>query len=82
MTVTVEIPEEIEARIMAEAQASGVPLSELVRDLLVSAWQHKDIRHDLAKERALAAGVRIRELRKGVTLGGLNIKDLVNEGRP
>jgi hypothetical protein len=82
MTVTVEIPKEMEARIMAEAQASGVPVSELVRDLLVSGWQHKDSSYDLAKERALAAGVRIRELRKGVTLGGLNIKDLINEGRP
>ncbi|HLJ26894.1 MAG TPA: hypothetical protein VKY85_09315 [Candidatus Angelobacter sp.] len=82
MTVTVEIPKEMEARIMAEAQASGVPLSELVRDLLVAAWQYKDGDHDLAKERALAAGIRIRELRKGVTLGGLSIKDLINEGRP
>ena len=81
MTVTVEIPKEMEARIMAEAQASGVPLSELVRDLLVSGWQHKDSSHDLVKERALAAGMRIRELRKGVTLGGLSIKDLINEGR-
>ena len=61
---------------MAEAQASGVPLSELVRDLLVSGWQQKDSNHDLVKERAQAAGMRIRELRKGVTLGGLN------EGRP
>ena len=76
MTVTVEIPKEMEARIMAEAQASGVPLSELVRDLLVSGWQQKDSNHDLVKERAQAAGMRIRELRKGVTLGGLN------EGRP
>jgi hypothetical protein len=82
MTVTVEIPKDMEARIMAEALASGVPLSELVRNLLVSGWQHKDIGHDLAKERTLAAGARIRELRKGVTLGGLNIKDLINEGRP
>ena len=82
MTVTVEIPKEMEARIMAEAQASGVPLSELVRDLLVSGWQQKDSNHDLVKERAQAAGMRIRELRNGVTLGGLSIKDLINEGRP
>jgi hypothetical protein len=79
---TVEIPKEMEARIVAEAQASGVPVSELVRDPLVSGWQRKDGSHDLAKERALAAGMRIRELRKGVTLGGLSIKDLINEERP
>jgi hypothetical protein len=82
MTITVEIPKEIEARIMAQAQESGVPLSELVRDLLVSAWEQKDSSHDIARERALAAGVRIRELHKGVTLGGISIKDLINEGRP
>ena len=82
MTVSVELPKEIEARLIAQAQESGVPLSELVRVLLVSAWEHKDSGHDIAKERALAAGVRIRELRKGVTLGGISIKDLINEGRP
>jgi len=31
--------------------------------------------------RALAAVERIRELRKGFTLGGLDIKELINEGR-
>jgi len=82
VTVTVEIPREIEARITAQARASGVPLSELVRDLLVSALELKDSSHDLAKERALAAGTRIRELRKGVTLGGGSVRDLINEGRP
>ncbi|HET9069547.1 MAG TPA: type II toxin-antitoxin system prevent-host-death family antitoxin [Amaricoccus sp.] len=34
------------------------------------------------RERALAAAARIRERRKGVTLGGIPIKDLIDEGRP
>ena len=34
------------------------------------------------RERALAAVARIRERRKGVTLGGIRIKDLIDEGRP
>ena len=34
------------------------------------------------RERGRAAAHRIREMRKGVTLGGLKIKDLINEGRP
>ncbi|MGA3043463.1 MAG: hypothetical protein ABSF54_22025 [Bryobacteraceae bacterium] len=34
------------------------------------------------KERALAAGVRILELSKGLTLGGLTIRELIDEGRP
>jgi prevent-host-death family protein len=35
------------------------------------------VNRDLARQ----AAQRIREMRKGVTLGGLTIKDLVNEGR-
>lgn len=36
----------------------------------------------LDKQRALAAGARIRELSKGLTLGGLTIRELIDEGRP
>ncbi|MEQ1889930.1 MAG: type II toxin-antitoxin system prevent-host-death family antitoxin [Alphaproteobacteria bacterium] len=35
---------------------------------------------DHAKARAAAEG--LREASRGVTLGGLKIKDLINEGRP
>jgi prevent-host-death family protein len=34
------------------------------------------------RDRARGAAARIRAMRKGVTLGGLSIKDLINEGRP
>jgi len=34
------------------------------------------------RERGRRAAARIREMRKGVTLGRLSMKDLVNEGRP
>jgi prevent-host-death family protein len=34
------------------------------------------------RERTHAAAQRIRAMRKGVTLGGLSIKDLVDDGRP
>jgi prevent-host-death family protein len=33
------------------------------------------------REKARRAAAGIREMRKGVTLGGLKIKDLINEGR-
>lgn len=33
------------------------------------------------RERAQGAAARIRARRRGVTLGGLAIKDLINEGR-
>lgn len=40
------------------------------------------IRNDGEKRRqAVEAVERIRELRKGLTLGGLDIKELINEGR-
>lgn len=34
------------------------------------------------REAARAAAARIKARRKGVTLGGIKIKDLINEGRP
>jgi prevent-host-death family protein len=34
------------------------------------------------RERSREAVRRIREMRKGVTLGGLRIRDLIDEGRP
>ena len=34
------------------------------------------------REAARAAAQRIRAMSKGVTLGGLNIKDLIDDGRP
>lgn len=37
---------------------------------------------DLDREAARRAVQRIRAMRKGVTLGGLSIKDLINDGRP
>jgi prevent-host-death family protein len=35
----------------------------------------------VSREEARAAAERIREMSKGVTLGGLKVKDLINEGR-
>jgi prevent-host-death family protein len=35
----------------------------------------------ISREQARAAAKNIREMSKGATLGGLTIKDLINEGR-
>jgi prevent-host-death family protein len=48
----------------------GKPVARLVRAIP---------KFDRAAARAAAA--RIRRRRKGITLGGLTIKDLINEGR-
>jgi prevent-host-death family protein len=34
------------------------------------------------RERARGVAAHIRARRRGITLGGLSIKDLINEGRP
>lgn len=35
MTVTLDIPKEIEARLLADAQTCGVPPGELVREFII-----------------------------------------------
>jgi predicted DNA-binding protein len=44
MTVTIDIPEEIEARLLSEAQASGVPFRQLVRDVLIDHFEETEDR--------------------------------------
>jgi predicted DNA-binding protein len=50
MTVTIDIPEEIEVRLRSEAQACGVPLPQLVRDVLVEHLEDVEDRQ-IAEER-------------------------------
>lgn len=40
------------------------------------------VRADKDRSAAIAAAKELLELSKGATLGGLNIKDLIEEGRP
>jgi Arc/MetJ-type ribon-helix-helix transcriptional regulator len=49
-------------------------------DEALSAWKH-DQPLSFNLQRAQAAAASIRELRVGLTLGGLTIKELVEEGR-
>ncbi len=44
MTVTVNIPREIEARLVADAQASGIPLSDYVRDFIIEHYEEAEDR--------------------------------------
>ena len=39
MTVTLDIPAEIEAELVAAARAQGVPVSDYVRDFIVERYQ-------------------------------------------
>ena len=77
MTLTLEIPKEVEACLLAQAQASGLSLEAYVEQVL---RQQSDAAFP-ARARSRIAGQRIRELRKGVTLGDLTVRELIDEGR-
>ena len=44
MTVMLDIPKEIEARLNADAQACGIPLSEFVRDFIIDHYEEAEDR--------------------------------------
>jgi hypothetical protein len=78
MTVKVELAPDVQASLSAQAQQSGLSLESYVEQLL------RDRSRETAPPaltRSQIAGQRIRELRKGVTLGGIPIKELIEEGR-
>ena len=84
MTITVDIRPEVQAELARQAAANGRAIEAYAASLLEEAV-HLPAganRPAFDKERAQAAGARIRELRKGVTLGGLTIRELIDEGRP
>jgi hypothetical protein len=69
-------------RIVEDAiQAGHYRSVEEFLDEAFAAWKKRDNQPKFDREKARAAAGRIRELRKGLSLGGLTIKDLVNEGR-
>jgi plasmid stability protein len=84
MTITVDIRPEVQAELARRAAVHGSATEAYAASLLEEAVNLPagTIRPPFDKERAQAAGARIRELRKGVTLGGLTIRELIDEGRP
>ena len=51
MALTVEMPQEIEAQLLAEAQSQGVPLSDYVRDFILEHYQEVLEDSRIAQER-------------------------------
>jgi hypothetical protein len=84
MTITFDISPEVQAELARQAAAYGRAIEAHAASLLEEAVHLPAAtkRPAFDKERAQAAGARIRELRKGVTLGGLTIRELIDEGRP
>lgn len=84
MTITIEIRPDVQAELTGQAAASGRALEVHAANLLEEALHFPSGTHQPAfdRERAQAAGARIRELSKGATLGDLTIRELIDEGRP
>jgi hypothetical protein len=84
MTIIVDIRPEVQAELARQAAAHGRPVEAYAASVLEEAMHLPAVtdRPAFDRERAQAAGARIRELRKGVTLGGLTIRELIDEGRP
>jgi len=69
---------DLQADLLTQANQSGLSLEAYVEQLL---RQRIHAVSGSVKARSQLAGQRIRELRKGVTLGGIPIKQLIEEGR-
>ena len=80
MQVTVNIPDEVAAQVLA----CGLALDSYVQGLVVSAGaasKHRLVRLGPGPLSPAEAGRSIRELRRGNRLDGLKLKDLIEEGR-
>jgi hypothetical protein len=77
MTMNLELPPDVQAGLSAQAQATGLTLEAFAVEVL----REKSRTASTPLTRAQIAGARIRELRRGVTLGGISTKDLIDEGR-
>jgi hypothetical protein len=73
--IQIQLQPEIEAQLAAEAKDRGMALDRYI-ETIVEARPTGQIRRRSAGE----AIERIKALRKGNKLGGLNIKDLIHEG--
>jgi predicted DNA-binding protein len=69
MTVTIDIPKEIEARLLSEAQACGVDLRQFVRDVLIEHYEETEDRQ-VAESRLddRQAPLTAQQLRKNLGL--------------
>jgi predicted DNA-binding protein len=69
MTVTIELPKEIEAKLLSEAQACGVPLAQFVHDFLLDHYEEMEDRQ-IAEARLedRRAPVSVNQLRKNLGL--------------
>ena len=82
MTIVIEIRPEVEAEIARQAALQGRATEAHAASLLEAAVQLPlDEKPAPELARAQTAAARIRELREGLSLGGLTVRELIDEGR-
>ena len=73
--IQIQLQPEVEAQLAVEAKDRGMALDHYIEKIV----EARSIQH--IRQRSVAEAIdRIRELRKGNRLSGLNIKELVHEG--
>jgi len=88
MNLTLHIPDDLATRLTAAGANPEHPALEALRhaadEIEHGSRRPSEITADAEMRRAAAraAAERMKKRRKGVTLGGLTIKELINEGRP
>jgi hypothetical protein len=78
--IHLELQPETEAQLAAEARARGLALDRYIEKIVESRPAEQPVSQQ--KTHSISDAIdRILELREGTDLGGLSIKDLINEGR-
>ncbi len=78
--IHLELQPETEAQLAAEAQARGLALDRYIEKIVEARPAEQPFAQQ--KTRSISEAIeRILELREDSDLGGLSIKDLINEGR-
>jgi hypothetical protein len=73
--IQIQLQPEIEAQLAAEAKDRGMALARYIEKIVEGRPIERVDRRSVSE-----AIERIRQLRKGNSLGGLNIKELIHEG--
>jgi len=78
MTMKLDLTPDVQSGLLSQAEEIGLSLEAYVEEVL---RERSRAASCPALTRSRLAGQRIRDLRKGVTLGGLSTKELIEEGR-
>ncbi len=81
MTITVSVPDQLADHAAARGLSVEALVEQLAEQALDAGAKHGPVLLGHGTLTSEQAADDIRELRKGLTLGGLKIKDLISEGR-